>query len=281
MNNRKSLIVFCSLFLCSRIFSLDVPPLRNYVNDYAGLLRLETEKKLNSDLQEFETNDSTQIYVLTIPSLEGEVLEEYSLKVAEAWGIGQKGKDNGILFLVARTERKTRIEVGYGLEGVVTDLVSGRILDQAVAPYFRQGEYDAGVKCAVSALMEASKGEFRNESLKNLAKKKTDWKETCLVFFIVVGLITMVLKTFSRKLSVIVGGGAGFCFPFFLGSFHVGLILGSILLGMGAPYIMEFLLKFAFLFGGKGGFGGGSTGHGGFSGGGGGRFGGGGASGGW
>jgi len=101
--------------------------------------------------------------ILTVPSLEGETIEDYSIKVAEAWKIGQKGKDNGIIFTVAKQERKMRIEVGRGLEGKLTDLMAGRIIDLVITPLFKQGNYDEGFKAGVAALIDATRGEFKAE----------------------------------------------------------------------------------------------------------------------
>ncbi len=116
-----------------------------YVQDYAGIIR-ESDKKLMLQLgQELDNKTTAQVAVLTIPSLEGESLEDYSLEVLRTWGIGQKGKDNGVLILIAAKDRKSRIEVGYGLEGVLPDGLTGRIQDRYMLPYFRKGDYSKGI----------------------------------------------------------------------------------------------------------------------------------------
>ena len=115
---------------------------------------------LEAALADLERSDSTQIAVLTIPSLEGGSLEEFSLKVAEAWGLGQEKWDNGALLLVARDERKMRIEVGYGLEGRLTDLLAGRIIDSEIGPAFKQGDFDTGFLRGVTAMAAAVRGEY-------------------------------------------------------------------------------------------------------------------------
>ena len=154
-------ILFLLLLLSTPAAALDVPAHAGYVTDSAGILSRAAVLRLDQALQAFEQSDSTQIAVLTIPTLEGESLEEYSLKVAESWGIGQKGKDNGALLLVAQAEHKLRIEVGYGLEGRLTDLIAGRIIDNEVAPRFKQGDFDGGVTAGVAAMMEAVRGEYQ------------------------------------------------------------------------------------------------------------------------
>jgi len=141
------------LVFSSSALALDVPPLRGHVNDYAGLLSPGAAQELESRLADFERSDSTQIVVLTIPSLEGEDLAGFSIKVAEAWKVGQRGLDNGAILLIAKQERKVRIEVGRGLEGKLTDLVSGRIIRGELAPRFKAGDIDGGVLAGVSAIM--------------------------------------------------------------------------------------------------------------------------------
>jgi len=140
--------------------AIDIPPPSGYVNDRAGLLSKSAVLKLEHFLEGFEKSDSTQIVVLTLPALEGEPVEEVALKVAEKWKIGQKGKDNGALLLISRDDQKIRIEVGYGLEGRLTDLLTGRIVDNDITPRFREGDYDGGVIAGVAAMAEAVRGEY-------------------------------------------------------------------------------------------------------------------------
>ncbi len=151
--------------------ALEVPPATGYVTDTAGLLSQTTKLKLEQFLRGFEQSDSTQITVLTIPTLDGAALEAYSLKVLENWKIGQQGKDNGALLLIAKQERKVRIEVGYGLEGRLTDLLSGRIISNEISPRFKQGDYDGGIISGVVAMAEAVRGEYTGTG-KTAGKKK-------------------------------------------------------------------------------------------------------------
>jgi uncharacterized membrane protein YgcG len=149
---RFAVLSLLLLFVPAAARALDVPPATGYVNDRAGMLSQGTDLKLDRFLRNFEKTDSTQIVVLTVPSLEGEPLEDYSIQVAQAWGIGQKGKDNGALLLIAKKEHKIRIEVGYGLEGRLTDLISGRIVDNVIEPRFKAGDFDGGVVAGVAPL---------------------------------------------------------------------------------------------------------------------------------
>src|SRR5512136_1784889 len=142
------------------IEALDVPPLKAHVNDYAHMFSAQTVQETERVLAEFEAKESTQIVVLTVPTLAGENLEEYSIKVAEACKIGRKGLDSGVILLIAGQERKIRIEVGRGLEGRLTDLVSGRIIRNEITPRFKGGDFDGGVSAGVSAIMAVVRGEY-------------------------------------------------------------------------------------------------------------------------
>lgn len=270
------------LLLAGSALALAVPPLTGRVNDTAHLLSPETVTRLDERLAAFERSDSTQVVVLTIPSLKGESLEEYSIKVAQAWGIGQKGKDNGALLLVSKGDRKVRIEVGYGLEGRLTDALSGRIIDYAILPSFRSGNFDAGVTNGVSAIIEAVRGEYKAPA----GGEKPSGHDDNAFFglFILAMVLTALLSRLPAPVRAGIFGvvlpGAGALFGLGLGLL-VLLGLGGVVLGLVGPYLFR-----SGRGGGGGGFyvggggGGFSGGGGGFSGGGG-SFGGGGSSGGW
>ena len=130
------------------------------IHDDAHVLKQETIDALEQRLKVYEDSTSNQIAILTIPSLDGEVLEEYSLKVAEAWKLGKKNKDNGVLLLIAVDDHEMRIEVGHGLEGVLTDAHSNRIIRNEMTPHFRKSEFDEGVTAAVDAMIKSIGGEY-------------------------------------------------------------------------------------------------------------------------
>jgi uncharacterized protein len=285
-------LIFCVplLFLFSSAYAFDIPKLEGYVNDYGNMISLSVRAELENELKSFEQTDSTQIVILTIPSLEGEVIEDLSIKVAESWKIGQKNKDNGVIFLVAKQERKMRIEVGRGLEGRLTDLMAGRIIDLVVKPRFKRGDFDGGFIAGVSALIDATRGEFKADG--NHRPQKVDRFSRISTFLIFGGMILLVLGSLSRILGGI-AGAIGLPLLVYLGVFPVGLILLIILavLGLGIGLFLPALFSSGAHYRGRGfgpgggffGTGGGSGGGdfgGGFSGGGG-DFGGGGASGGW
>src|SRR3990172_4707370 len=130
----RHLLLLSFLLLPLIAQALDVPKLQGYVNDYANMISRSARAELEKELKAFEQTDSTQIVILTVPSLEGEVIEDFGIKVADAWKIGQKGKDNGVILIASKEDREMRIEVGSGLEGRLTDLMSGRIIDLVMKP---------------------------------------------------------------------------------------------------------------------------------------------------
>ena len=248
---KKKLIVLSVLFavLSLQIFALKVPSLKERINDYAGILNASQKAQLEAFLQNQEAKTSSQIAVLIIPSLRGENLEDYSLQVVEKWKLGQNKLDNGVLLLVALAEKKIRIEVGYGLESVLTDAKSGFIIRNIIVPEFKKGNYAQGISNGLQAISGLISHEFEITP-EQLAKYRADQKKSSgasiPVGFII--FIVFLLISSSRR-----RGRGGLLSMIFLGS----------------------------MLGGRGGQNnGGFGGFGGFSGGGG-DFGGGGASGGW
>jgi uncharacterized protein len=221
-----------SILNCS-CFALDVPQLKGYVNDYANMMSASARSKLEGELKAFERSDSTQIVILTIPSLGGEPLEDYSIKVAEAWKVGQKGKDNGIIFLVANQDRKIRVEVGRGLEGKLTDLMSGRIIDLVVKPRFKRGDFDGGFIAGVHSLIDATRGEFKAQAERAPVRKKGISPYLTIVFF--AGVALLFLGSMSKTLGGVAGAiGLPAILYLFLGPpLLLLLIFGLIGLAMG------------------------------------------------
>jgi len=140
------------------LVALEVPYLGGRVNDLAALIPDPVETRIEQQLAGLEERTGAQLVVLTLPSLEGESLEEYSHRVAETWQLGRAGVDDGILFLIARDDRKMRIEIGYGLEGDLTDLQSSRILHEIVRPNFQNGDFGRGIEDAVVAMVTIVEG---------------------------------------------------------------------------------------------------------------------------
>ena len=216
------------------------------VSDYTSTLSSSQIQTLNGTLAEFEQQTSNQIAVLLIPTLAGDSLEDYSIRLAEKWQIGQKGRDNGVVLVIVMEDRKIRIEVGYGLEAVLPDSLAGDIIRQVIAPRFRQGKVFEGIEAGVAAIMAATKGEYRATGGSKLGKGERSFVSFFWPLFLFFIFLSVLTNSFRRRRYYSGRRGGWF---------------------MGGPF-----------WWGGGGFGGGSGG--GFSGGGGG-FGGGGASGGW
>ncbi len=145
----------------SNLKAIPVPALTGRVNDYAAMISPQVKADIDAKLAQLETAESTQIVILTVPSLEGDPIEDFSIRVAEAWKIGHKGSDNGVLLIVSRDDHKVRIEAGYGLEGKLTDLLSGRIIRDEISPAFKAGQFDAGFSRAVDVLISVVHGEYK------------------------------------------------------------------------------------------------------------------------
>ncbi len=148
------LLIFFTLFASQAAASTPQPPAtpRDYVVDLAGVVGDTAESRLNAVLQELERKTGAQVLVLTVQSLDGRPLQEFSFETKEKWRLGQKGKDNGVLMVVAVKDRKYRFEVGYGLEEILPDSMVGSIGRQYVVPYFRQGDYGSGISAAILAV---------------------------------------------------------------------------------------------------------------------------------
>jgi len=230
------------------VFALDVPKLTGPVVDLAGALSRSDQAKISASLLQFQRKYGPQLQVLVVPKLEDETIESYSIKVVDEWKLGAKGKDNGVLLLVATKDRKVRIEVGRGLEGDLPDALAGRIIRTGIIPFFKQGQTGAGIVVGLGMIAESLGGKLENIPVPRKKKKKS--------------------------------GGGNLGFLLFLGIFLIGPTLfgrGRRRRGMGTALLGGMLLG-GLMGGGRGGGGGG---FGGGFGGGGGGFSGGGASGGW
>ncbi len=176
----------------SAVMAKDVPFLAGRVNDTAQMLSESTITELEQLLKAHEDSTSNQIAVLTIPDLGGEVLEEFSLKVAETWGLGQAEKDNGVLLLIARDDRQVRIEVGSGLEGDLTDATSGLIIRREIVPRFKDGDFDGGVREGTKAIVAAVQGAYTQDEDFWADEDLVGRLLAGLIFFVVVGVFTLI-----------------------------------------------------------------------------------------
>lgn len=191
------LVVGAALFAQERA----IPPHGGvWVHDEAGVLDPQTKAELEYVLKAERDSTSNQIAVLLIPSLDGDDIDLYANRVFREWKLGTAEKDNGVLFLIAINDRKMRIEVGLGLEGALTDALSSRINRNEVAPYFRQGNYNDGVKAGVLAVVKAVQGEYTNdEPPLRKGKRKSPW-----VTLIVIVIFIIMASRRNR------GGGGGY-----------------------------------------------------------------------
>ncbi|MCX7626907.1 MAG: YgcG family protein [Methylophilaceae bacterium] len=253
---------------------VEVPPLAARVTDLTGTLTAAQQAALEAKLAAFERHKGSQIAVLVVPTTQPETIEQYSIRVVEQWKLGRKGVDDGVLLLVAKNDRQLRIEVGYGLEGVLNDATAKRIIEESIVPRFKQGDYAGGIETGVDRIIAVVSGEPLPGPTRARSPDAIE-RYFPLVFFLAVilgGILRAVLGSFVG--GVATGGlvgflawllGAGLVFALFLGLFAFLLTLGGWRGGIGGGSL------------GGGGFG---SGGGGFAGGGGG-FGGGGASGRW
>jgi uncharacterized protein len=294
--------------------ALDIPYLSGRVNDDAHLLDASSAAELEQTLKAYEDKTGRQLVGLTIPTLGDEALEDYSIKVARAWKLGRKGKDDGILLLVARDDHKVRFEVGYGLEGDLPDARCGRIIRDEMVPRFRSGDFAGGIKTGVNAVIGSLAGTYSPPPdpdadgmkwrVNGSAPRYLNFGEKLMMSAFVFGILGL-FETFGLCTP-----GIGWFLYFFLIPFWAafpmgiwGAKVGMTLLGahvIGFPILKMILSKtewgksmatrvtasngghYSYSSGGffSGGGGGWSSGGGGFSGGGG-SFGGGGASGSW
>jgi uncharacterized protein len=159
MKSRSRIYYMLSLVLAAVILrAVEVPYLTGRINDYAMLLSTETRRVLDDSLRMHETRTGNQVVVLTIPTLDGESIEDYAIRVFDAWKLGQKGRDNGILIIVVPNDRQMRIEVGYGLEPVITDGTAGQIIHTIMTPRFKSGDFNSGILDGALAVIDVLNG---------------------------------------------------------------------------------------------------------------------------
>jgi len=270
-------LLACAACLGAARAEVPVPPLKSRVTDLTGTLSAQQKGELESRIAAYESRRGSQIAVLLLPTTKPEEIEQYSIRVAEAWKIGRKKLDDGLILVVAKDDRRLRIEVGYGLEGAIPDSMAKRVIDERITPRFREGDFYGGIRDGVDQLIRLAEGE------KLPAPEATGMHERLplgdVFTFIVPGIV--LCSIFKSVLGRLPGSAA------------TGAIIGTIawlLFGLGLAAIaalIGFMLAYANTGRGggwsSGGSSGGSWGGGSSSGwsGGGGGFGGGGASGRW
>ncbi len=249
--NLRNIVTFLLLLLGLNTWAQKFPEKPNrLVNDYTQTLSTEESNALEQKLLAFNDSTSTQIAVVLINDLEGYDVADYAVRLAEKWGIGQAKKNNGIILLVSVGDRKVTIQTGYGMEGALPDAIARRIIEVAIKPNFKQGEYFQGLDQATDAIIAYTKGEFKSEP----SSKKGRGSFPMGLIVIIIMIIVVVAKK--------IGGGGN----------------GQVISGRGASSPFWWLLMGGGGHGGGGYSGGDGGGFGGFGGG---SFGGGGASGDW
>lgn len=270
-----------------------VPQLTGRVVDQTGTLSSGDIAQLTQTLADLERRKGSQIAILIVPTTDGEAIEQFSLRVAEAWKIGRKKVDDGALLVVAKNDRRLRIEVGYGLEGVLTDVTTKRIIDEVITPKFKGGDFAGGISDGVSRMIGLVNGEKLPEP------EPPHWESPALGNYIdpfnpfVLALVFIVSSALRAALGRLVGSAATGGFVGFLAWLFVGSIGAALAIGAGA-FLIAALIDIVPSGGGRGtrgGWSGGSSSSGNWSSssssdsgsfsGGGGSFGGGGASGSW
>lgn len=274
-----------------------MPELKTRVTDLADVIPADREAALEATLAEFERRKGSQIAVLLVPSTAPEEIEQYSIRVVDAWKLGRKAVDDGALLIIATDDRRLRIEVGRGLEGVLTDLTSNRIITEIIRPRFRDGDYAGGVEAGVDRIIRLVDGEPLPEPEAGADGRESGaspWESIAGPLFLLLVFGAGVLRAvFGRFFGAAATGALGGAITWFV----IGSVLAAGFIGVGAFFVALLLgaVPSARSLGrsrrgdwggfGGGGFGGGGFGGGGFGGGGfgggGGGFGGGGASGSW
>jgi len=189
-----SIFIFTGIAFCEEA---DFPNHVGYVNDYAGILSAETKYKLTSLSAEIENKTTSQLAVLTIDTTSPLDIETYAVKLFEKWGIGQKGKNNGVLILIAVKDRTVRIEVGYGLEGAIPDALANNIIEKSMVPFFKNRDYNSGVLQAASVISKLIAGEY-NVNISELDGVKIEAPSKKFSLFDFLFLILVIIMLISR-----------------------------------------------------------------------------------
>lgn len=180
-----------------------VPP--RYFNDYAGTVSTQTANSLNSQLEQYERESSNQLLVAVYPKMESDSsVEDYTVRVAQAWKVGQKGKSNGAVLFVFKNDRKLYIQVGYGLEPTLTDAATHDIVENILKPRFRQGNYDAGLREAVAAMIAATKGEYQGTGRTRAENVVTNAGPVGFTLLVLFAIAFAVIRSQAR--GTIIGG---------------------------------------------------------------------------
>ncbi len=191
----RKLLFLLLIFFSLNAFADDIPSYSSYVNDYAGVITEKDKTSMESVAKEVEDKTGAQIAVLTVKSMAPYAsIEDFGMAVAEKWKVGQKDKDTGIIIILAMEERKVRIEVGYGLEGIFNDARAGRILDNTILPYFRGGDFSAGLRRGMFKIADTIGTEMDVELDERAKMQDNSFTESlCLLLFFIIFVSIFVL----------------------------------------------------------------------------------------
>jgi len=275
---------------------IPVPTLSAHVIDQTGTLTADERARIDRKLADFEAKRGSQVVVLLVPSIGHEVIEDFATRVTDAWQLGRKGVDDGVLFVIAKQERKMRIHTGRGVQGTLTDVLSKRIVADIVAPKFRTGDFSAGIEEGTDAILKAIEGENLALPAKKPQRKVdtvSSYGDFVWIAFFIVPVVAMILRGLVGRFAGagLTGGVTGLAAGWLFGSLAFGVFaaIAAFVFGLFAGTGAGRGVRTGGWGGGWGGggfgggggnWGGGGFGGGGFSGGGG-RSGGGGASGSW
>ncbi len=266
--------VFLLLLFTAVCAQVEIPELSHRVTDLTATLNAQQATALESRLAAFEANKGSQIAILIVPTTQPEDIAQFGIRVAEAWKIGRKNVDDGVILIVAKADRKLRLEVGYGLEGVIPDAIAKRVIAETITPLFKKGDFAGGIDAGVTQLMQLIEGEPLPAPPE---EPSAQLNEGAFMFILFGGLIAgFVLSAMMGRVmgGMLAGLGTGVVVALFF-----GLSFAVVLIGLMVFFIVGVRHSGGGGWsGGGGGFGGGSGGS---WGGGGGSFGGGGASGSW
>lgn len=226
-----SFALFSFLFLSvSSLLALDFPRPIGYVNDFAGIFSSYYSTSLEQDLSSFEKETTIELVVVTIESLQETTIEEYAVRLFEDWRIGKKGEDNGLLLLVAPNERKLKIEVGYGLEPIITDGRAGRIIREEITPEFKKSNYEQGVQKGIARLEDYLLADEPPKEIEKVVEKaEGNFPMVVIAFIILVYLSSFWGRTKRVWPGGVVGIILGFITGLIIGAFTWRIFLALIL----------------------------------------------------
>ncbi|HYL22907.1 MAG TPA: YgcG family protein, partial [Burkholderiales bacterium] len=205
----------------------DVPPLKARVTDLTGTLSAQQRASLEQTLAEFEARKGAQLALLVVPTTQPETIEQYAVRVEEAWKLGRKGVDDSVLLVVAKDDRRLHFEVGYGLEGVLPDAIAKRIIDNDIVPRFREGDFYGGIRAGMDRVMRVVEGEkLPPPAAHGVEHSRTLHPEWLFALFVFVAIGGSVLRAIFGRFpgAGIVGAVAGFVGWALIGSLAIGII---------------------------------------------------------